>query len=305
MSITKPFTFTAGTKARANEVNENFDVLYSQVNSNISNIAQNELDIDNIELNKANVNGDSTQVFSVADAVNNSNAVNKQTMMKYLGNVLNYISGLTIEKDSGSPDDTILVNPGSCYDSTKSVMLVLDNITTKQNANQGANTTYYVYIIGSSTGSSIDILISPLQVTPTLPSGYTLYRQIGYYTTNGDSIINSISFYGINDNTNNSSYGLYNTVADMLAPDYTKQISIPSPWTATSDGYIYVAGWAREGSTSIGIVIDGLSMSLNGSLTNREGGHYPGGVFPVGKDSVTSTWGWVEARVFIPCKGVS
>ena len=33
MAITKPFTFVAGTKARANEVNQDFDVLYSEVNS--------------------------------------------------------------------------------------------------------------------------------------------------------------------------------------------------------------------------------------------------------------------------------
>ena len=98
MSIVKPFTFVAGTKARANEVNEDFDVLYSQVNSNISNIAQNEVDIDNLDLNKANINGDSTKIFNVADATINTHAINKQTMMKYITNTLNYISGLTIEK---------------------------------------------------------------------------------------------------------------------------------------------------------------------------------------------------------------
>ena len=32
MAITKPFTFRAGEKARANEVNQDFDVLYAEVN---------------------------------------------------------------------------------------------------------------------------------------------------------------------------------------------------------------------------------------------------------------------------------
>jgi hypothetical protein len=45
-------------------------------------------------------------------------------------------------------------------------------------------------------------------------------------------------------------------------------------------------------------------MNLNGSLTNREGGHMPGGVFPVAKGSSTSTWGDIRSRIFIPCKGV-
>ena len=83
MSIVKPFTFVAGTKAKAGEVNDNFDILYSQVNSNISELAQINIDIDNIGLNKADVNGNSTQRFSVADAVNNTDAVNKQYMLRH------------------------------------------------------------------------------------------------------------------------------------------------------------------------------------------------------------------------------
>lgn len=83
MSIVKPFTFVAGTKAKAGEVNDNFDVLYTQVNANISELAQINIDIDNIGLNKANINGNSTQRFSVADAVNNTDAVNKQYMLEH------------------------------------------------------------------------------------------------------------------------------------------------------------------------------------------------------------------------------
>lgn len=192
MSIIKPFNFTAGTKARANEVNENFDVLYSQVNSNMTNIENNAQDIDSLELSKANINGSSTQRFSVADAISNSDAINKQTMFIYIANTLDYINGLIISKDSGSPNDTILVSPGSAYDSSNSIVLVLDSNTSKTNLNQGANTTYYVYIIGNDSASSIDIIISQEQVTPTLPAGYTKYRQIGYYTTDGSSHINSI-----------------------------------------------------------------------------------------------------------------
>ena len=77
MSIVKPFIFTAGTKARANEVNDNFDVLYSQVNSNITAIENNAEDIDELTLNKANINGNSTQRFAVADPVTNTDAINK------------------------------------------------------------------------------------------------------------------------------------------------------------------------------------------------------------------------------------
>ena len=82
MGIVKPYTFVAGSKARANEVNENFDLLYQQVNSNISNITQNETDIAQLGSSKANINGSSTQRFAVGNPVSNSDAVNKGYMLK-------------------------------------------------------------------------------------------------------------------------------------------------------------------------------------------------------------------------------
>lgn len=87
-------------------------------------------------------------------------------------------------------------------------------------------------------------------------------------------------------------------------PDYTKAFSIPSPYTPTVDGFIYIDGWTREGSLWLGLTIDGFTMVLNASLTNREGGHYPGGMFLIGKGSTVTTGGWVTSRIFIPCKGV-
>lgn len=193
MSIAKPFTFTANTYAKSSEVNANFDIVYSQVNSNISAIAQNATDIDNLENNKADINGSTSQRFAVADAVTNGDAINKQTLFKAIGNTIDYVSGLAISKDSGSPEDTIIVSPGSAYDSTKSIVLSLANSLSKQNTNQAANATYYVYIIGNSTGNQTDILISINSTVPTLPTGYSLYRQIGYYTTDSSNHIYTIT----------------------------------------------------------------------------------------------------------------
>ena len=72
MSITKPYTFQPNAKARANEVNANFDTLYSQANTNISNIEANARDIDDLNDTKAELNGNSTQRFAVADSVNDT-----------------------------------------------------------------------------------------------------------------------------------------------------------------------------------------------------------------------------------------
>lgn len=299
MSITKPFTFVAGTKARANEVNQNFDVLYSQVNSNISAININANDIDTLDSNKANINGSSSQRFACADPASPSDAVNKQSLTRAIGNSINYIDGYIISKDSGSPDDTIIVSAGSAYDSTHTVVLNLNSSTSKQNLNQGASTTYYVYIIGNSTGSSTDILISTSSTTPTLPSGYTLFRLIGSYTTDADSKINNIYYYGVDSSSDKSP----NAYSSASAPNYSARFSVSSGWTATANGYIYIYGRAVEGSTSVSITIGGLLMYLNGYITNREGGHTPGGVFPIKKGDYMTTSGIVDSLVFIPCVG--
>ena len=76
MAITKPFTFVAGTKARANEVTQNFDVLYSEVNSIDSTLTSIDVDIQSLQDDKANINGSASQRFQVAPGVNSYDAVN-------------------------------------------------------------------------------------------------------------------------------------------------------------------------------------------------------------------------------------
>ena len=233
MSIAKPFTFTANTYAKASEVNADFDVVYSQVNTNISAIAQNATDIDNLENNKADINGSTSQRFAVADAISNGDAINKQTLFKAIGNSLDYISGLVITKDSGSPNDTIIVSEGSCYDSTKAIVLSLGSSISKQNLNQGANTTYYVYIIGNSTGSLIDILISTSSITPGLPTGYSLFRQIGSYTTNSNGNIDMII-------SGSNSVSVGSVANGSMVPNWSAKVgrSLDTTYTADSNGYI-------------------------------------------------------------------
>lgn len=295
MSIAKPFTFVAGQKARANEVNADFDTLYSQVNVNIADIAQINRDVDNIESNKADINGNSTQRFAVANPVNSTDAVNKQTLNKSLTNVLDFINGLTIEKDSGSPNDTILVNPGSCYDSTKQVILELSNITSKQNINQGASTTYYVYIIGNETGTSIDIVISNSSVEPTLPTGYTKFRNIGNFTTDSDNNINNINSYS-NTFSNSKS-----EILTWFMPDWPKRIVISSGYVVNNFGWV---SWfvRSSGLYASNFAINGVNVAIaHNTYGDRVGG---GSAFvPVCAGDII-TFDRVTTAHFIPCKGV-
>lgn len=200
MSIAKPFTFISGTYAKSAEVNADFDTAYSQINSNTSNINKNASDIVNLDNTKANINGNASEVFNVANPTASSHAVNKQSLLNLTSNTKDYISGYTITRDSGSPNDTVIVSSGSCFDSTYAVMLTKTISTTKQNSTQSANTTYYVYVIGNSTGSSVDILISTSSSSPALPAGYSVFRQIGYYTTNSSGYIDAASINSYGDN---------------------------------------------------------------------------------------------------------
>lgn len=233
MSIAKPFTFTANTYAKASEVNADFDTVYSQVNTNISAIAQNAVDIDNLENNKADINGSSGQHFGVADAVADADAVNKRSLRKAISNSMDYISGFIITKDSGSPNNTIIVSAGSCYDSTKTVVLNKTNSSTKTNDNQTAGPTYYVYVIGNATGSSVDILISTDSTEPGLPTGYSLYRQIGYYTTNSDNEIDTIYSSALNN--------IISAGAHVITQTYIN---------GTSWYRVYSDGWCEQGGLS-------------------------------------------------------
>ena len=256
MSIAKPFTFTANTYAKASEVNADFDVVYSQVNTNISDIAQNATDIDNLENNKANINGSTSQRFAVADAISAGDAINKQTLMKSLGNSIDYIGGLIITKDSGSPEDTIIVSAGSAYDSTKTTVLSLANSLSKQNTNQASNATYYVYIIGSSSGSQTDILISPNQVTPTLPTGYSLYRQIGYYTTDSDNKISNINYL-----SNSVPSFNINMTPDWANKSETK--ALDTTYSAPANGWVIFQNVYGSGSsygTNAHLYVNGVQV---------------------------------------------
>lgn len=254
MSITKPYTFTAGTKARANEVNDDFDTLYSQVNANISEIAQNASDIENLEATKADLNGNASQRFSVANAVNSGDAVNKQTLESLTYNARGYIDGLVISK---SNDNTILVTAGSAYDSTYSTVLKLSGTTSKTNYSQGANTTYYVHIIGNDSGTSTDILISSSSISPALPSGYTKYRLLGNFTTDSSGNINYV----------NNRSGATTPSEYIYVPNYSGGWGIGLPYTVSQSGWFlsYLENLNINGSALVYVNGKTVNSCIGGS----------------------------------------
>lgn len=312
MSIVKPYTFVAGDKARANEVNEDFDRLYEQVNENISNISRNALDISSLETNKADKAGDSQQKFAVADAYgasDNMNAINKQTLMLLISNSVNIIGGLIIKHYSDQPDNRISVTAGACYDSTKQFILSLSDEITKDNDSQVASATYYVYIIGDSQGSNNDIVITPDQVSPSFPPGYTngKYRKLGYFKTDSNNKISTIVSYGIDDNT-------FTNVTNRVMPDMNRVVSVSKTtikgstgYKAPNDGYIDIIIKITDNDPDCKVLYNGTTVARY-TRGGDYGSHFRYTFFaPIAKgDYVRCNFsgGDVETSQFIYCKGV-
>jgi hypothetical protein len=120
-----------------------------------------------------------------------------------------YLFGLTIENNGGSPFDTLDINIGRCRSSDNTSDLVLSALITKyaniawnQGTNEGgldsgslgSNQTWHVYVI--SNLSIVDVIFSQNGISPTLPSGYSLYRRIGSFTTNASAQVRQFSQIG-------------------------------------------------------------------------------------------------------------
>lgn len=283
MSIIKPYTFQGGTKARANEVNENFDRLYEQVNANITDIANMETEITNLGLDKADVAGSSLQRFAVADAIGDYDAVNLQTLRYLIWNSRGVIRGYVISKDS---NNRIRVAWGVCYDSNETVVLPLRSSLAKTNDGQIANATYYVYSIGNDNGTTIDILITPSSSNPNLPEGYTKYRGIGYFKTNNSNQISEVHSYSV-DAPDEVTTNWYNNHNYDIGVDATTRLSGVLP-NDNNNYLVWVGGWIGGSSASAHLQVysdistGGLTIASMGYDANRSDDGWGSIVIPVG-----------------------
>lgn len=268
MAILKPYTFTAGTKARASEVNANFDALYTEVNSLESRIIDYESQIQYLQNTKADINGSYLNRFAVANPITNYDAVNKQYLQNATANSITYINGLGITKVG---DATISVDAGSCYDSTNTQLLVLENSLEKQNQTQAASSVYYVYLIGKSTGNE-DILISALSIDPNLPEEYLYYRRIGSYTTDSNNKIAQINVEQLSQYSSSSTFftSERSSIIQAIVPDYSRRVSysVGTTHTATSDGIVNFSFWYDQSVTAHAYI---NGSEVGSGVTNVQG----------------------------------
>lgn len=226
-----PYTFIAGTKAKANEVNGNFTSIKQFVDQLESNLATAELDINNLETNKADINGNQDEVFQVADAENNKDAVNLETLKAQTANTLDVIRGFVPSK---SNKNTISCTAGDCWDSTYEVIINSSTSLSLQDTTLAASTTYYIYVCYDKETSTCKLAFSTNASTPTLPAGFDNFRKIGNFTTDEDKNIQFVF-----------AEGAVQFPAELSSNGYTK---LPNGLTFQ---WGVVTGWTRDNETKV------------------------------------------------------
>lgn len=201
MSLDDLIRFEPNTLAKATEVDTNFQLLKSEINNMLSSIYNLQDNISNIINNKANINGDPTIPFNVANATDGNHAVNKSLLEAYMGNFVYYIYGLDIKKDISSvTQQDIIVTSGECYDDTKQHKLVLNSDTVYSLTSPSPSTNYNVVLFGNDTIGDVQILTYTQGTTipdSVVVSGvtYSYHRTIGSLITDSNSHISSVSSF--------------------------------------------------------------------------------------------------------------
>lgn len=290
--VTNLTIFVAGTKAKANEVNDNFSALQTATNSLIDDVDSNTNDISNLQSNKANKAGNSSQAFNVADASNDYNAVNLHLLNNKIAPLKYMISGLVIRKDANY-NNTYSISEGSCYSNepngSTSTVLTLSTSTTGQVSI--SNTTYNIYIAKNSS-TNLDTITSTTGSDNPDSGSYTYWRKIGEITTNSEGNIDSIDSYGVDYNEGHYA----NNMLDLIHPDYVNITSliIPANGSLTIDNY----GWLANSTAINSNVYINDSAKTTQYLYTIVGFVVPGDILYNKSTSANST------LKLIPCKGV-
>jgi hypothetical protein len=151
-----------------------------------------------------------------------------------------YINGLNL---LWGDDDTIIVTSGRCRDSSNVNDIILSSAITIEAANNGAagldigvlgnNLLYAVYAIGSSFNPSLQSAILSLSATqPLLPSGYDMYRRVGFVRTNGTADI--LEFQQVGAGSDRTMYYAVSIATDIVAGNSAAYADVDLGTTAPS-----------------------------------------------------------------------
>lgn len=189
MPIEIPYSFIAGTKAKASEVNADFDAIASFVDALEVSTAEIEALAESLQSSKANKNGDLTEIFKMANATTDYDGVNLRTLKNLTNNSMDIIRGFVLSKQSNI---SVNATAGSCWDSTYVEMIISNTSLIAEQSNLSPNSTYYVYVVSDKETGDCQLVISLSNATPDLPIGYEYFRQLGKIYTDANGYISRV-----------------------------------------------------------------------------------------------------------------
>jgi len=117
-----------------------------------------------------------------------------------------FVNGFALSQNAAAPDYKVDIQAGECADSTAQRQIKSDSVLTVDLSASGANgldtsseaadTWYAVHVIADTSGANAPAgLFSTSATSPTLPSGYDIFRRIGW--VRNDSSADLLSFLQI------------------------------------------------------------------------------------------------------------
>ena len=186
--------FTAGTKAKANEVNENFTQLLNKDNELIDAI-------DTINTNIADVvhkGTSASDVLQVANALSSLDAVNLQTFNSLIEPLKGVMNGYKVTLNTAS--NTIYISPGVCYDSLGNRIIKSAQELPVLGTGRMANATLNLFILKDYTNNNNPTTQVTNNDYPTLETSTTIYRRMAQLRTNAEGVVTEVIPVGIRAN---------------------------------------------------------------------------------------------------------
>ena len=186
--------FTAGTKAKANEVNENFTQLLNKDNELVDAI-------DTINTNIADVvhkGTSASDTLQVANALNSLDAVNLQTFNSLIEPLKGVMNGYGVTLNTVS--NTIYISPGVCYDSLGNRVIKSTEQLPVLGTGRMANATLNLFILKDYTNNNNPTTQVTNNDYPTLETSTTIYRRMAQLRTNAEGVVTEVIPVGIRAN---------------------------------------------------------------------------------------------------------
>ena len=186
--------FTAGTKAKANEVNENFTQLLNKDNELIDAIDTINTDIADV----VHKGTSASDVLQVANALSSLDAVNLQTLNSLIEPLKGVMNGYGVTLNIAS--NTIYIRPGSCYDSLGNRVIKSTQELPVLGTGRLANATLNLFILKDYTNNNNPTTQVTNNDYPTLETRTTIHRRIAQLRTNAEGTVTEVSPVGIRAN---------------------------------------------------------------------------------------------------------